>query len=83
MKKKKVTNLEKFALEQIFRPYQTMLGFEKRLEKLPFSIDEIPNLMANNPEWASVVLDRIKRIGFYFPVYIKHDIVRIIKTGRD
>ena len=79
---KKVTDLEKFALEHIFRPYQNMIGYEKYLDKLPMSIDEIPNLMTDEPDWAKCVLDRIHAIGFKFPTYINHNIVRIIKTGK-
>jgi len=79
MKKTKITDLEKFTLEHIFRPYQTMIMDENRLEKLPMPLDEVALYADANPEWWDVVHDRIKRIGFYFPNYINHEIVDLVR----
>ena len=76
----KITNLEKFALEQIFRPYQNMLDFgEKRLDKLPMKIDEIPSFIEAHPEWWGMVKDRILRCKFYFPNYIQHKLLSYLR----
>jgi hypothetical protein len=77
----KVTDLEKFALEQIFRPYQNMvegLG-EKRLTILPMSLDEVPVFIEKNLEWWKLVRNRIVRCKFYFPSYINHPIVDMVR----
>jgi hypothetical protein len=75
----KVTDLEGFALEQIFRPYQGMAGLPaKRLDKLPMGIDDIVGFAKENPVWWGLVRDRIKRIGFAFPKYVKHELVDFI-----
>ena len=79
---KKVTDLEKFVLEQVYRPYQSMLtGKINSLERLggEFQLDNVIPLMRKNPEWKKYVLDRISLCGFYFPSYIKHPLVDYIK----
>lgn len=84
MTKTKVTDLEKFALEQIFWPYQSMTEFGgKRLESLPISIDEIPLFAKNNERWWQCVSARIHRMNVYFPQYIKHPIVDMIRGTHD
>ncbi len=86
--KKKITDLEQFASEQIVRPYQTMIpgfGKEKRLKNSPYSLGELKDylnqydLVTPYSEWAKLVLDRIYRVGFYFPNYIQHPLVDVIK----
>jgi hypothetical protein len=82
MKRIKVTDLEEFALNQIFKPYQNLLGFcdcNKVLKSLPLPLSLLPAFIANNPDWWRIVKDRIKRCNFYFPDYIKHDIIDLIK----
>ena len=79
-KKTKVTDLEKFALEQIFRPYQTMIGLgDEPITRLPIPLKDVPNILNANPEWWAAVKDRIIRCGFYFPEYIKHPIVDCLR----
>ncbi len=80
---KKITDLEKFALEHIVRPYQDGLGlgFDERVTKLPFTLDELADKLKKNNEWSRMVLDRIRRIKFYFPEYINHRLVQIIKDS--
>lgn len=78
-KRQKITDLEKFALEEIFRPYQTMLDFgEKRLKKLPIPLDKIPNFISNHQEWWKLVKARITPMDVYFPDYIHHELVDFI-----
>ena len=79
----KVTDLEKFVLEQVFRPYQYLLLGEDapRLEKLTkeYCVDNVLHLLNVCPGWANYTIDRIMNIGFYFPKYIKHPLVDMIK----
>ena len=86
MKKIKVTNLEKFVLEDIFRPYQNVLGVsDKRIERLTkqYNLNTARQLLIENKEWAKLVLDRISECNFYFPSYIKHSLVRFIKNAQN
>jgi hypothetical protein len=80
----KVTDLEKFALEQIFRPYQSMVAElgEKRLTELPMHIDAIPMFAKQNPLWWELVKDRLIKMNVWFPVYIKHQIVEMMRPAR-
>lgn len=78
---KRVTDLEKFALEEVWRPYQNMLGYEERFERLPLSLEETAKLLiTNDTGWAECVLRRISAIGFTFPSYIHHALVDVIRT---
>ncbi len=84
MKKIKVTDLEKFVLEQIFRPYQIALGIgDKRLERLTkeYNLDTARELLIRNKEWGKLVLFRASRCGFYFPDYIHHRLVPFLKNA--
>lgn len=79
---KRITDLEKFALEQIWRPYQnhSSLGFERRLEALPMSLEETAKkLITDETGWAECVLDRVSAIGFTFPSYVCHSLVDVIR----
>lgn len=84
---KRITDLEKFALEQIWRPYQNRDGFafgqERRFETLPMSLDETAKLLITDESgWANAVLDRVCAIGFTFPSYVQHHLVEVIKTAQ-
>ncbi len=80
MKKTRITDLEKFALQHIIRPYQTRIGFgfDDHIKKIPFSLDKIASMMLRKNEWSKIVLNRIVRIGFCFPSYINHRLVTVI-----
>ncbi len=78
---KRITDLEKFALEHIFRPYQNKGGFGKwdeRIKALPVPLECLCDMLNKETEWSKLVLDRIQKIGFKFPPYVKHDLVHII-----
>lgn len=84
----RVTDLEKFSLEQIWRPYQTLMGFgEPRLMWPPFGLDETARLLSQPSDWSAAVLSRLHAIGVTFPSYIKHPLVDVVKGsaagGRD
>jgi len=77
-----VTDLDKFALEEIWRPYQSMRGYERRLEKSPMNLaDTAVELAHDTTGWAECVLDRIRRIGVQFPPYIRHELVDVIEDA--
>jgi len=80
----KVTDLEDFALRQLVRPYQSDLGFpyEKGVVvRLPFSLDELADMVEADTEWSRMVRDRVQKYGIYFPSYIKHRLVDILQQG--
>lgn len=80
---KRVTDLEEFALTQIWRPYQTKMGYENRLERLPMSLEETAKLLTTDETgWSAVVLDRICNIGFRFPPYIVHELVSVVNAAQ-
>lgn len=77
----RVTDLEKFALEQIWRPYQGMCGlceYEPRLERLPMSLEETAAQLLTDTEWSRCVVGRLAGIGITFPSYISHPLVTIV-----
>jgi len=80
MKILKVYNLNKFALEQLFRPYRSMLGFEKRLDKLPCKLDEVPALLIKDNAWRNVVLSRLSKIPFDVPDYVYHGLITYLQS---
>lgn len=83
---KRITDLEKFALEQIWRPYQgtgDYVPYEPRLERLPMSLEETAKLLiTDDTGWSKLVLDRVSAIGFTFPSYVQHELVNVVKAAR-
>ena len=78
----RVTDLDKFALEEIWRPYQTMKGYERRLERSPMSLTETAlELLHDRTGWAQRVFDRLRGIGVQFPAYVQHSLVDVIKAA--
>lgn len=83
---KRVTDLEQFALEQVWRPYQSMMGHdrERRLERLPMSLEETARLLVTDDSgWSKCVLDRIVAIGFTFPLYVIHPLVDVVRLAAE
>ena len=81
----RITDLEKFALEQIWRPYQSTVGYEKRLERLPVSLESTAESLKQDTEWTRCVLDRLRGIHRHrritFPTYIQHPLVDVVRTA--
>lgn len=81
----KVTDLEKFALEQIWRPYQTIVGYEKRLECLPVSLENTAESLKQDTYWSRLVLDRLRGMNRHrhitFPSYIQHPLVDVVRAA--
>lgn len=79
----RVTDLEKFALEQIWRPYQNRTGYDARLKSLPMSIDATASRL-QAPEhavWAALVFGRLALIGVQFASYLSHPLVDVVRLG--
>lgn len=82
----KVTDLEQFTLEQIYRPYQLCLGIgNERLEKLTkeYNLENARGLLIKNKKWSRLVLSRLQKIGIEFPPYIQHPLVNFIKNAME
>ena len=80
---KKITDLERFAMDHIVKPYQDsggLGGHDEYIKKLPLSLEDLAIKLAENSEWSNMVLNRISRIGFTFPDYINHELVNVIKS---
>ena len=75
-KKRKVTDLEEFALYHIYKPYQSMVS--KRV-----TLSNAVGMLILDPVWAKCVMDRINEIGFYFPQYIIHSLVDFIQEYQE
>lgn len=78
---KRVTDLEKFALEEIYRPYQTLLGFEERLTALPYSLEQTAELLSIKSYWTDCVVSRLHGIGITFAKYIEHPLVDVLREA--
>ncbi len=81
----KVTDLEKFALEQVYRPYANkLLMVDTRFDRLcnHYQLDDIMLHFKDNPEWEKLVMNRIVGLLFTFPDYINHPLVEHIKQWK-
>ncbi len=80
----RVTDLEKFSLEQVWRPYQTWSPFptDKTFQGSPANLDETAQFLQEQGRWSDAVLDRIRRIGVTFPPYIVHPLVDLIRESQ-
>lgn len=76
----KVTDLEKFSLEQIWRPYSGLAGLQRRPDVPPVGLFETSKMLAEDTEWSRHVLERIEACDFYFPPYIQHELVSVLGT---
>ncbi len=77
---RRVTDLDKFALEEVWRPYQNRSGLShgERFESIPVTLEETAQLLSVDSEWSQCVLRRIAAIGFSFPPYVVHPLVDVI-----
>lgn len=77
----RVTDLEKFALEQIWWPYSSTSALPQnhRFDRLPMSLEDTALLLDEGSHWSSAVCDRLRAIGVTFPNYINHPLVDVVK----
>lgn len=78
----RVTDLEKFSLEQIWRPFQNQepFEFEDRLMSSPYNLGDTTRFLMEDTPWSRCVLDRLKNIGITFPAYIVHPLVDLVRS---
>lgn len=77
----KITDLEKFAESDIYKPYKSMLDDRYKTISTPIPRDlehSVYHLMCV-PDWRKLVVGRIKRIGYKFPTYINHPLVEYLQ----
>lgn len=78
----RVTDLEKFSLEQIWRPYQTLAGLPDRPEtSAPYSLGDTARMLQEDNEWSRAVIYRLCGIKPTFPAYIVHPLVDVVKEA--
>jgi hypothetical protein len=79
--KKRITDLEAFVLSEVYRPYQNalpLLGKDgKRIERLggALTLDEAVTHLNAYPDWAALVVGRIRDCGYWFPHYLSHPLI--------
>lgn len=81
----RITDLDKFALEQVYRPYAPdLFTMDTRFDRMTkdYNLDTVLDLFKTNTKWHHLVMGRISRLKFEFPDYIKHPLVEHIKTWR-
>lgn len=85
----RVTDLEKFALDQIYRPYwlghpaNAAHGWGGELKRLPFDLDATAAQLRESGEWQMCVIGRLAAIGVTFPSYIQHPLVTVLRELMD
>ena len=84
----RVTDLEKFAMEEIWRPYwpiQPFPGGEVNGygNTLRHSLDQTVTALREHPDWREVVVGRLARIGVGFPPYVVHPLADLIREEVD
>lgn len=77
----RVTDLDEFSLEQIWRPYQGMLFDAPRLVSPPMSLEDTAEKLRDDTEWSRCVLNRLRSIGVTFPPYIAHPLVDVVRAA--
>lgn len=64
------TQYTQFIIEQVVRPYQGMLGYDKRIERLmfvptseptSFNYADLVNYCSDRPDWFDMVTDRLSK----------------------
>ena len=81
----KITDLEQFALSEIWRPYWNLSEYqaqEGRPEKLPVDLNETAQKLAKGGAWAELVLVRLRHLKFTFPDYIVHPLVGVVMDNQ-
>jgi len=78
----RVTDLEKFSLEQIWRPYQTLAGLpEGHMTSAPHNLGDTARMLSEDNEWSRAVIYRLCGVKPTFPAYIVHPLVDVVKAA--
>jgi len=73
-----IIDADKFVLEQVFRPYQNILGVEKTFEKQPFTNEKTIEMLKEDTEWSRAVINRIKRCNFICNKWVNHPVINYL-----
>ena len=87
----RITDLEKFSLEQVWRPYWPtwlkMHGEEwdqhTRLTKPHMPLDETANELRKRSPWSDMVVGRLVGCRVEFPYWVMHDLVDVVRERID
>ena len=90
----KVTDLEKFVFEHVWRPYWALHPdanntsgnperYEDRFGKKRHTLMQTNTFLRENHEYRAHVIGRLARIGVWFPDYIKHPLVSNVRDWID
>lgn len=74
-----IIDADKFILEQVYKPYQTELGFEETLKKQPFSNEKTIELLSEASLWSQAVKNRIRRCDFKISQWVNHPVINFLK----
>lgn len=88
--KNKITDLEDFVEKDVWMPYlpihpefgsenNDIHDYRKIAKKMGSKLDETINHLDKYDDWASHIVDRISKVGYWFPDYIQHPIVDKLK----
>ena len=75
----KVTDLDKFCLEEIWRPYWSMVYPEGIPRRSPMSLEQTAQKLCEDSDWSKCVLDRLSKLKLHFPDYVQHPLVDVVK----
>ena len=81
---KTIYNLEKFVIEQMFRPYQSIIvttdfQAKEKIKKIENQLRRKPEIimyiLKNNKNAFRLVFDRLSRLDFKFYKWLKHPLI--------
>jgi len=77
-----IIDADKFVLEQVFRPYQNILGVEKRFEKQPFTNEKTIEMLKEDTEWSRAVINRINLCNFICNKWVNHPVLNYLNITK-
>ena len=82
---RRVTDLDKFSLEEIWRPYWPMRtdlrsATRPHLKRAPKSLADTAAELSIQSKWSDAVIDRLSRCRYVFPEWVQHPLVDVVKT---
>jgi hypothetical protein len=81
----RVTDLEKFSFDQIWRPYwrshstNTNDQWGSDLKRAPFDLPETATQLTEPSKWSAQVIGRLTSVGVTFPGWVQHPLVDVIR----
>jgi len=75
---RRVTDLDKFSIEDIWRPYANVYGLTERPEEPPMGLNATMLELRKGGEWAEMVMSRIVKCGVWFPEFVQHPLADFV-----